>query len=595
MDSESNVVRGITRRSFLAGTLFVIATGASAVTGLTGCAPGETAQRKAMQDGVYASEARGHNGSLTVQVAVKDQAIVSVDVPEHVESLGIGTVAIGQVPAQIVDHQTLLVDAVSGATLTSMAITTGVQDCIKQAGGNVRDFQAEIAYEVPAPQTLSCDVLVVGAGVGGLSAALAAVDAGANVVLLEKQGFAGGNSLLSTGILQAAGSSLQKAQGIDDSPEQYYAEMMEVTEGKRDPVLVNIVTQTSGETIDWLIEKGSVFFDEVKQGVGSKAYRAHTASPDASGLDIGLADACETMCTVFYNTAATEFLFNANGAIVGAKAAGKHGEQYTVNASKVVLSCGGFGASDEMVARYAGEDALSMVYAGSAGATGEMLQATLDAGAASVDIEKLFNSPTTETESGMLITAMVLSGGGIMCDHGGKRFTNETGSPNDYFEDIQATGDFVYEIFNDDVVGKVPKISAVYMNQGIVHEVSGLAGLAEATGMPREALEATFASLDAVSQGAEDEFGREYLNTVYDPEGTLYYLTVNTGYLSTNGGLRINERAEVLKPDGSIMGNLYAVGDAVGGYRPYGYVCGDANMFAATTGRVAGSDAGASA
>ncbi|KAF5037281.1 Fumarate reductase flavoprotein subunit [anaerobic digester metagenome] len=366
--------------------------------------------------------------------------------------------------------------------------------------------------------------------------------------------------------------------------------MTALTEGKRDPILVKMVTERSGETIDWLIENGAVFNEEVKQGVGSTAYRAHSSAPDASGLVNKLMEAIEQKVDVHYNTAATELLFE-DGKVVGAKAVQTDGTPLEIRANSVILSSGGFAGDKELVKKYAGEKTENMVYVGSPGTTGEMIEEAIKLGAATVDMDKLFNAPTNSVENKQLITAMVLSSGAVMINQDGERFCNETGSPNDYFNDILNTGDeYVYEVFDKSVVEKVYKLEAVYMKQGIVEEAANIEELAEKMNVPVETLKQSLDTYNASVNGAADPFGRNIFGKPLK-EGPFYFIKVATGYLSTNGGLRIDETARVLKEDGTPIQGLYASGDAVGGYRPYGYVCGDANILAAVTGRIAGENA----
>ncbi len=354
--------------------------------------------------------------------------------------------------------------------------------------------------------------------------------------------------------------------------------------------LVKIVTERSGETIDWFIENGAVFNEEVTQGVGSIAYRAHSSSPDASGLVNKLMKTIEQKADVRYNTAATELIVE-NGKVVGAKAVQGDGTPLEIKANNVILSCGGFAGNKELVKKYAGEKTENMVYVGSPGTTGEMIEEAVNLGAATIDMEQLFNAPTNSIENKQLITAMVLSNGAIMINQDGKRFCNETGSPNDYFNDILNTGDeYVYEVFDKNVVEKVYKLEEVYMKQGIVEEAATIEELAEKMNVPAETLKQSIEIYNASVNGASDPFGRDIFGEPLQ-KGPFYFIKVATGYLSTNGGLKIDEYARVLKEDGTIIEGLYAAGDAVGGYRPYAYVCGDANILAAVTGRIAGENA----
>ncbi len=561
---------------------------------LTGCstAPASSDAQSALKNGTYQATANGNNGPLTVEMTVADGKIAAVQVVSHSESKGITDGAIKNIPENIVSGQTLAVDTVSGATNCSRAILDAAKDCLIQAGGNPDNYATPFsAAQSTEVKKLSSDVLVIGAGLSGITSSLAAAENGAKVILIEKQSFAGGNAIMSTGILQAGGSSLQKAAGIKDSPEQYYKEMMELSEGKRLPQLVEMVTSRSGETIDWLIENGAKFNDQVAQTVGSTAYRGHTSAPDASGLVTALMKTVEQKVEVYYNTPATEFIIDKDGKVVGAKAKQKDGTTLEISANNVIMATGGFAASEERIKKFAGDAAKGMTFAGSPGTTGEMTEQAIALGADTIDMDQLFTTPTAAIDNGMLITALVLSKGAIITNSKGERFLDETASPNDTFNNlIEANEDYVFEVFDASVRDAVYKIPAVYMKQGIVQEAATLDELATKMGVPVDALKKTIETYNASVDGAKDPLGRQIFNKCFET-APYYFMKVSPGYLSTNGGVRIDEFARVVKKDGAIIPGLYATGDATGGYRPYGYVCGDANMLAAVTGRVAGEHA----
>lgn len=452
--------------------------------------------------------------------------------------------------------------------------------------------EAEETTEEEANLDVTTDIVIIGGGLAGLTASLSASDAGKEVILVERMGYVGGNCLLSTGILQAAGSQLQAAAQIEDSAEIYWNDMSTGDAAPRDPVQMKMVADYSGTTIDWLVEKGVVFSETVPQATGSTAYRAHLAMPDASGLVTPLqADAEAAGVDIRMNTLATGYIMEGS-AVKGITVTGENGETYHIYADKVILACGGFGASAEMLEKYWGAEYAAMTYAGVVGTKGEMLEEAFNIGAAKLDMDKAnYGSPTVDVTKNMLITAMVMTYGAILVDNTAQRFCNETASAFDVAvivtnQTAATNSDCVYEIFDSQEVGLVPKIQT-YIDMGITTQADTIEELAALVGLDADALQATMDEYNACVGGAEDEFGRSiYQNPI--EEGPFYCIKVNSGGVMTFGGVAINETCQVLDESGAPIEGLYAAGECVGGYRAYGYVCGDSNIHSAVTGMLAG-------
>lgn len=437
------------------------------------------------------------------------------------------------------------------------------------------------------------DVIVIGAGLSGLSASVRAAEQGADVLLLEKMAYAGGNCILSTGILQAAGTRLQAQAGIEDSPEQYALDMAQGASADRDPVQMKMVSTLSGETLDWLADNGVEFSDKVTQGVGSTAYRAHQSMPDANELVSGLVDAASQKGVMIqYDTPVLSLMTDDQGKVTGV-VANQNGQPVEYTAKAVIIASGGFGGSPEMLSKYWGDEYAKMTYAGSPGTTGEMIEEAAKLGAKLTDMDKAaYGSPTVEVSKNMLITAMVLSGGAILTDSTGSRFCNETGDPFDTSKSVVETQEpFVFEIFDQNVADNVYKVS-VYQNMGIVEQADTVEELAEKVGLPADTLKATIEQYNAAVESGKDEFGRAIFTQPLTT-APFYCVKVAAGGVMTFGGLTLDDQCRVLKEDGSVIEGLYSAGEATGGYRAYGYVCGDANAHAAVTGKVAGESAAA--
>ncbi|MDI3522977.1 MAG: fumarate reductase flavoprotein subunit, partial [Bacillota bacterium] len=312
------------------------------------------------------------------------------------------------------------------------------------------------------------DVVVVGAGLGGLTSAVAAAENGAKVALLEKLAFAGGNSILSTGIFYVGNTSIQRNAGIKDSAEAFYKDAMDKSGGRRDPEQVRMIAERGGETIDWLMSLGVKFSDKVTPVMGSSAPRAHQALPDASGPISALVKAAESKgVEIFYETPAVALITDGNGKVTGVEAKNKEGQVLKFNAKNVVLAVGGFAADPERLAKYT-PAAKGVIYAGSPGTTGEMLDEALKLGADTVDLDVPWLTPTVEVDKKQLITSLVLSKGAILVNSQGRRFSDETASYAETAQKVLELGEpFVYEVFDSrvkELVYKVPE----YIKKGMV-------------------------------------------------------------------------------------------------------------------------------
>lgn len=241
---------------------------------VAGCA--DNSADSGLTDGTYESEAKGNNGPVKVSMKVKKGKILSIKVVEHSETEGLSDPAIENIPKAIVDGQTLVVDTVSGATVTSNAILDAVADCIKQAGGNPDDFKAVADKDTTGGKTISMDtdVLVIGGGGGGLAAAVKAAQSGKKVLLLEKMPSLGGVTILNAGTLIATDSRFQKEVlgEKNDSPELAYKDIMKVGKNVNDPTLVKMVTEKVGSVVDWLVDDLKVQYD-----VAATQYPDHSA------------------------------------------------------------------------------------------------------------------------------------------------------------------------------------------------------------------------------------------------------------------------------------------------------------------------------
>lgn len=227
--------------------------------------------------GTFEGESSGFHGPVKVEVTLEDGAITDVTVTEAAETVGVSDYSLSEMPKRIVEHQTWNVDATTGATFSAYAVKLAVKNAIEASGAEGLD--AEV-HETAEDETIDTDVLVIGAGIAGLSAAIEAANAGAQVVVLEKLDRLGGSSVTAGGYVYGTGSQMNSDEEIDGyHPDEIVAYYEERTGGDMDVDMVTYWAEHSGETVDWLIDEMGVVFDAGVVASGtSPALRAHLTS-----------------------------------------------------------------------------------------------------------------------------------------------------------------------------------------------------------------------------------------------------------------------------------------------------------------------------
>ena len=326
--SDSVPLNGISRRTFCKGAAVLGIWGGLASFGLAGCAPHTRAEELAdsapWKAGTYTTEVTGHNAPYTMTVTFSDDAITAIDTSANQESLGVGADALKALQQQAIDNQTINIDAVTGATLSSLSLQTGLEDCAKQA----QAFEA--LAEAPAPEkpaveeVYDADVCVVGGGGSGLAAAIAAVQAGASVIVLEKCGITGGSTNVSEGALNAVDPERQEPQGIEDSIHTFYETTMKGGHNTNNPELVHFLTDNALDSVHWLESLGVEFKDEIGSATGSLGQRSHYPATPSGNTYIRsfqqFIDDNADAIMLLNNMQAKELILDDAGAVVGVKA-----------------------------------------------------------------------------------------------------------------------------------------------------------------------------------------------------------------------------------------------------------------------------------
>lgn len=519
--------------------------------------------------GTYTASAKGFGGDVEVEVAVQENSIDSVKVTGDHETENIGTFAVSMLPDKILAAQTVNVDAISGATVTSKAILRALQDALKQAGCDISklpEAEAADANAAKSDETVDCDICIVGAGGAGMTAAIKATEQGKKVVLLEMMPYAGGNTTKATGGMNAAETHYQKEQGIEDSVETFIEDTMEGGHQLNNRDLVTIMAEKSAAAIEWLDSIGAPL-PKVSFSGGATNQRIH-APEDGSGVGAFLVTRFlnkmdEIGVNVMYDTKATDLIVD-NGAVVGVKAEGKTAN-YTINAKAVILTTGGFGNNQDMIVKYR-SDLKGTVSTSAPGAMGDGIVMAEKVGADLVDIDQIQLHPTVEQGTSMLITESVRGDGAILVNQEGKRFTNELLTRDKVSAaELEQTGGYAYIIFDQRLRDGLKAIEK-YVSTGITVQGDTIEDLAGQIDVDPATLAETLDTWNkAVAAKKDAEFERD---TGMDNDLSVapyYAIKIAPGIHHTMGGVKIDTKAQVIDKSGNPIPGLFAAGEVTGG------------------------------
>ena len=448
---------------------------------------------------------------------------------------------------------------------------------------------ADFSFEV--------DVAVVGAGACGLCAGLAAAQAGAEVLILERDATALGTTAMSTGLIPAAGSALQIAAGIEDSPEQFANDICAKTKFRTNEGIALALAKESAATIDWLVDEQEIPLSLVDSFLypGHSAMRMH-GTPNRTGGELmgSLCSAAERAgVQVLTEATVTDLFADADGRILGVRCQRPDGSNEDLGCKAVVLACCGFAGNAEMVQEYMAEIAAGEFF-GHPGNKGDAVRWGTALGAAVADMNAYQGHGGLAKGYGIPILWPAIVEGGIQVNQAGLRFSNEAlGYSEQAVKVLQQSGAVAWTFFDearhnlmlefDDYRDAVA--AGAIRSAGTLHEIC------EQTNLPLDAMEKTLADICALTESdATDDFGRRFTGKM--ALTAPYYAVKVTGALfHTQGGLVVDENGLVLRPDGSPLPNLFAGGGAargISGPDASGYIAGNGLVTATTFGRLAG-------
>lgn len=582
--------------------------------------PSESAQAEQQKftPGTYTAEAEGIRSTVKLAVTFSEDAITDIEILEQGESRNIADAALEQIPAEILDKQSLAVDVVSSVTFTSRAIINAVTDACEQAGGNMDLLKAPIE-ETPQDEEVTADVVVVGMGLAGVTASMSALDQGATVVAVEKAGAAGGSSKYSGGFITGVGTEQQQAVGYDLDVDGYMDYFNSCTDqsvkaDETDRDAVRAMIERSAGDIKFLEEHGIGITGP--DGFGGDflvwhypATRTSAFDGDAGGADHIVAgmdylDAQENF-SIYYNTPATSILTDDSGAITGVLCERDDGSTLTVNAKSVVLSCGGWAASPELMERFCPDfpsewilpyTTAAMTDTGDGITMAEALGAAVYEDGWWMDLAIGVDPGGYTTYFPDTLNGLINYANYFLVDGEGNRVFNVNalyGPRSIAFADAMERTGKIFSIFTAE--GFENGIAFIEENGRVddknIYKADTLEELAEKTGMDVENFTAQVARYNEMcANGVDEDMGQTTLIPI--GEGPYYAVSVKTITMGTIGGLKTNDDNQVLSTDGTPIEGLYGAGELINGkYFNQVYVSGCAQLLCSDSGIVAGAAA----
>ena len=534
-----------------------------------------------LRDGKYVTRVTGHEDTINVVTLFREGKIADCRVISHDETIGIGTYAAARIPRAIVEAQSLNVDSVTGATVSSGAIKQAVAQAITMAGGDIADFQIPLAAAEKSSEVISrhVDVVIAGAGTAGLMAGARLTDMGRNVLLFEKADIPGGAMPMTYGGVQSVGTAVgrEKGQGREETDynwnrtllEKAYRSMVrpEYSPEGGDMQYKAAALEYSGKAVDWMRNIGIGFQPMGRYEGGLQLGLQPYFSPGVyqGGAGYAAMDLADRITVqgneIEYATPVTGLMFDENHNVTGVTAQGEDGRTWKVTADAVLLATGGFAYNKEMLAEYYPEYQ-DFRFNGVSGNTGEGITMGIEAGAGTECFDRDLGAYPAAYDSKfevafitMTVPGFIVNGKGDILPH-----TNHVELGNARLD--EENGDRFYYIFDEEGVEAMKKSTTYGLSYASVFERNevkhfGSLGDAESVLKLPDLSRSVAANNEEAAAGKR---GKSYLET----RDGLYALRIEPQYYITTGGLKIDTRARVLTPEGTAIPRLYAAGDVAG-------------------------------
>ena len=530
--------------------------------------------------GTYEGEAQGMEGVIRVAVTLGEDKIEKVEVLESSETETIGEVALDSLPGAVVAAQSTQIDGVASATITSDAFFAAVNAALAAAGVDPASLAPQAAgpSEAGEAETLECDVVIVGAGGAGMTAALRADQAGLDVLVLEKQAFVGGATAMSGGNSIARGSKYQAEQGIEDTAEDFFLYLMQNGDYQNDGTPAWLLARYSGEAVDWLDDEMGVGFEDAISGTRVR----FSDSRNGAGMVQNFYEVLQGRdIPVMLNTRAYE-LTSTDGTVDGVKARDVNtGKEYVVKTKAVLLATGGYCCDPD----YIGEQNAGLVLSGSKANTGDGIDMALPYGAVLQNMDCVNVASSGIVKNGMgqhtkrANDIIFVKNGAVIVNQDGERFANENGPGADFVQaQLQQERAFVlmdaetFQVYADTCVSN-KYFTQEQLDQWLEENGTGetvfahgdtLAEAAEKAGVDAAGLQATVERYNGFVEAGEDaDFGHAVSAAIGD--GPYYLVERVVAYSTTLGGLTINDRLQLVDELNQPIPGLYAAGELVGG------------------------------
>jgi urocanate reductase len=607
--------------------------------------------------GAYEVTAPGHNGDLPMKVTLSDAKIEAIDIDTSGESEGIADVVFKRIPQQIIEEQTLNVDVISGASITSNGVIDGVAKAVKMAGANpdILRKRSKAKFEPKnEAKEYTTDVVVVGAGGAGLTAAASVLQEGKKVIVVEKFPAIGGNTVRTGGPMNAADPAWQKDFSAIPGESNTLEELYELDENKIDQEyvadfrelkvqikayltsqddnlfdsalfhrmqtylggkrtdqqgnviygqydLVKILTDQALDSVKWL-EKIGVDFDkkDVAMPVGALWRRGHKPLKNEGYAYVSaLRDYVEKQGGIILTDTSVKELVEKDGRVKGIVGTGLNNQKIIVNGEAVILATGGFGANTKMLKEYNtywSEIDDDIKTTNSPAITGDGIILGQSVGADLVGMGFTQMMPVSDPETGELFTGLqVPPQNFVMVNQEGKRFVNEFGSRDQLTQAAIDNGGLFYLIADEEIKKTAYNTSQAKIDQqvmdGTLFKSDTLEGLAEQLKIDPVILKNTINKYNqSVEQGYDPEFGKNVFDLKVQ-KAPFYATPRKPAVHHTMGGLRIDSKTHVLKNNGEIISGLYAAGEVAGGIHAGNRLGGNSLTDIFTFGRIAGKTA----
>jgi fumarate reductase flavoprotein subunit len=444
------------------------------------------------------------------------------------------------------------------------------------------------------------DLIVVGGGMAGVTAALVAADAGFSVTLLEKMSELGGSSAMSGGVLAFAGTDLQRAAGVEDSRDLLRSDLLDVGAHENDPVIVDAYISHQLETFEWLREKGAIFSSKVWASSGQSVPRSHTIDPAEVVRQLARLGRATGRVEILRNVSARELIREAVTGRVSGVLADRQGEIVPFHARHgVLLTCGGFSQNPDLIHKFV-PGMEKAILNGGEGNFGDGLRMAWRLGADVRDmayIKGTFGKHPVDTTN--IHTCLAVYKGAIAVNDAGERFVDESISYKLLGDAcLKQPNGCSYQILDQSILDQADETTPVFdfghrVEQGLMLTSDTLGGLAAQLEIPLPVLTRTIAEYNEdVDTGRDRRFGRTHVVHNYGElkkiaRPPFYAYPSTTAVFGTYCGLATDATARVIDVFGAPIEGLYAAGEVMGGFHGGAYMTGSALGKAAVFGRIA--------